>query len=61
MYFHIFYFYEYGAGETLALVLLGVVVLEADLGNLLLLGAAFEKVPGALVELVTGHLSNGDF
>ena len=56
-----FYFYEYGAGETLALVLLGVVVLEADLDNLLLLGVALEHVVDELLDLVTGHLTNGDF
>ena len=54
-----------GAGETL--VLLGVVVLEANLevhrfNELpLLLGAALEHVLDALVELVTRHLTHGDF
>ena len=54
-----------GAGETL--VLLGVVVLEADLEVHrlhelpLLLGAALEHILDALVELVTGNLAHGDF
>ena len=56
-----FYFYDDGAGETLALVLLGVVVLEADLDNLLLLGVALEHVVDELLDLVTGHLTNEDF
>ena len=56
-----FYFYDDGAGETLALVLLGVVVLEADLDNLLLLGVALEHVVDKLLDLVTGHLTNEDF
>ena len=47
-----FYFYDDGAGETLALVLLGVVVLEADLDNLLLLGVALKHVVDALVDLI---------
>ena len=56
-----FNFYDDGAGETLALVLLGVVVLEADLDNLLLLGVALEHVVDELLDLVTGHLTNEDF
>ena len=46
-------------GETL--FLLKAVIVETALDNLLLLGAALEQVPGALIELVTGHLSNRDF
>ena len=53
-----------GAGETL--VLLGVVVLQADLEVHrlhelpLLLGATLENGLDALIELVTGHFTHGD-
>ena len=54
-----------GAGETL--VLLGVVVLQADLEVHrlhelpLLLGATLEYGLDALIKLVTGHFTHGDF
>ena len=53
------------SGETL--VLLGVVVLQADLEVHrlhelpLLLGAALQHGLDALIELVTGNLAHGDF